>query len=249
VVIDSSRLSARVPFGQSIANATTAALGAALGATAPGATAAPFAAVSSTGGAGAMGAAAPVAPVTMLERSITAALVLAGVAQRQGDQVGVITYSDSVENFIRASSGRAHYRLVRDCIYAMEPKMVTPDFSELVSSIRLRLRRRALLVFLTSMDDPIISENFADNISILSRQHLVLVNMIRPTGIGPLFEEPVAGADEVYDRLAGHMQWQRLRELQKQLKRRGISFNLATNERFCLDLVSQYVSIKRRQLL
>jgi hypothetical protein len=73
--------------------------------------------------------------------------------------------------------------------------------------------------------------------------------MIRPPGIGPLFDEPVAVADEVYHRLAGHMQWRRLRELQKQLKHRGISFNLAANERFCLDLVSQYVSIKRRQLL
>jgi uncharacterized protein (DUF58 family) len=242
VVIDSSRLSARIPFGQ---------------------VAQPFLAVQS-GRDGDDGIAAPPGkiakaqpgkavlpppPVTMLERSITAALVLAGAAQRQGDQVGVVTYSDSVENFIRASSGRAHYRLVRDCIYALEPKMVTPDFSELVSSLRLRLRRRALLVFLTSMDDPIISENFADNISILSRQHLVLVNMIRPPGIGPLFDEPVAVADEVYHRLAGHMQWRRLRELQKQLKHRGISFNLAANERFCLDLVSQYVSIKRRQLL
>jgi uncharacterized protein (DUF58 family) len=234
VVIDSSRLSARIPFGQ---------------------VAQPFLAVQSLHSAEEHLPAQPgkaVLPspsVTMLERSITAALVLAGAAQRQGDQVGVITYSDKVENFIRASSGRAHYRLVRDRIYALEPRMVTPDFSEVVSSIRLRLRRRALLVFLTSMDDPIISENFADNISILSRQHLVLVNMIRPPDIGPLFEQPVSSADEVYHRLAGHMQWQRLRELQKQLKHRGINFNLATNERFCLDLVSQYVSIKRRQLL
>ena len=61
--------------------------------------------------------------------------------------------------------------------------MVTPDYDELFAFLRTRLRRRALLVFLTALDDPLLAESFARNAKLVCRQHLLLVNMIpaRPT--------------------------------------------------------------------
>ena len=41
------------------------------------------------------------------------------------------------------------------------------------------LRRRALLVFLTPLDDPALAESFVRNVDLI-RQHLVLVNMLQP---------------------------------------------------------------------
>ena len=50
-----------------------------------------------------------------------------------------------------------------------------------------KLRRRALLVFLTALDDPLLAESFERNAGLLCRQHLMLVNMIQPPGVRPLF--------------------------------------------------------------
>ena len=66
---------------------------------------------------------------------------------------GMLTFSDRVHEFVRARNGQAHYSLCRDALYTLQPKIVTPDFDELCAFIRLRLRRRALLVFLTALDD------------------------------------------------------------------------------------------------
>ena len=55
--------------------------------------------------------------------------------------------------------------------------------------------------------------------------------------------------DDMYGRLGGHLQWQKLRELQKVLQRRGVRFSLLNNERLSAELVSQYLSVKQRQLL
>ena len=86
--------------------------------------------------------------------------------------------------------------------------------------IRLRLRRRALLVFLTALDDPALAESFVRNIELIRRQHMVLVNMVHPAGVKPLFSDPnVAEVDDLYRQLGGHLQWQKLRELQKVLQR------------------------------
>lgn len=187
---------------------------------------------------------------TSLERFVSAAMILGLVAEKQGDLFGVVSYSDGVDRFVRARNGKEHYRSCREALHALQPSPVTPNFSELFSFIRLRLRRRALLIFLTDLDDPILAENLINAVPLVARQHLVLVNMIQPHGIGPVFSSPEARTTEdVYRDLAGHLRWQRLRGLEQMLQRQGVAFHLLPNAAFCPALVSQYMSVKRRQLL
>lgn len=187
---------------------------------------------------------------SVLERFVTAALVLGLAAEQQGDLFGLLTFADKVEKFVRAKNGDAHYNACRDALYTLEPKIVTPDFDELCTFIRLRLRRRALLVFLTALDDPAVAESFVRNMDLIRRQHLVLVNMIQPPGIKPLFaNQNVSNVDDLYRELGGHLRWQNLRELQKILQRRGVQFSLLANERLSAELVAQYLNVKRRQIL
>ena len=217
VIIDASRLSARMPAG-----ADHPAAGGA------------DAAVSDT----------------VLERFLASALVLGQAAEQQGDLFGLITFTDQVKTFLRAKNGKNHYAACRDSIYALEPEPVTPDFDEIGAFIRTRLRRRALLLFLTSLEDPVLAEGFLRNMSLLAGQHLVLVTMLKPDGAGPLFSKPdVASPDDIYRHLGGHLRWHNLRELEMTLQRRGIHFALTENEHLARELVTQYLNVKRRQLL
>jgi uncharacterized protein (DUF58 family) len=202
-------------------------------------------------GAGPTAGSLDVEPGTsILERYVTAALVLGLAAEQQGDLFGLLTFSDKVEKFVRAKNGQAHYSACRDALYTLEPKIATPDFDELCTFIRLRLRRRALLLFLTSLDDPALAESFVRNMELIRRQHVVLVNMLQPPGATAMFTNPnIATVDDLYQHLGGHLLWQKLRELGKVLQRRGVQFSLLQNERLSAELVSQYLSVKQRQLL
>src|SRR5207247_1367554 len=84
-----------------------------------------------------------------LDRCVIAALVLALAAQRQGDLFGLVAFSDRIVRFLRARNGRAHFNACRDALFALEPESVSPDFDEIAAFLRLRLRRRALLLFFT----------------------------------------------------------------------------------------------------
>ena len=65
-----------------------------------------------------------------------------------------------------------------------------------------------------------------------------------------MFANPeVTAMDDLYQHLGGHLQWQQLQELDKVLRRRGVNFSMLENERLCADVVSQYLGVKRRQLL
>ena len=114
----------------------------------------------------------------------------------------------------------------------------------------MRLRRRALLLFLTSLDDPVLAENFARATRLLARRHLVMVGMLRPRSAQPLFQDAgVSSSEDIYRHLAGHLAWKRLRELEATLARQGVRLALIDPERFGSGLIGLYDEVKQRQLL
>ena len=187
---------------------------------------------------------------SILERYAAAALVMGLAADRQADEFGLLVFDDRVRKFVRAKSGKAHYDGCRDALHTLQAKSVTPDFGELFTFIATKIRRRALLVMLTNLDDPVLAESFTANIDVISRRHLVLVNMLKPAGVQPLFSDRLANdVDDIYRKLGNHLLWRQLRETEKYLRRHGVGFYLLENENLCTDIVSQYLTVKRRQLL
>ncbi len=185
-----------------------------------------------------------------LERFIAATLVVGLAAQKQGDLFGLLTFSDSVHEFLRARGGKSHYGACRELLFNLHPRMVNPDYEELSTFIRLKLRRRALIIVLTSLDDPILSESLMRTVDLMGRHHLVIVNMLRPAGARPVFSnENIASPEEIYHELSGHILWHHLREIESTLAHHGVHFALLDRERLCVDLVSQYMNVKQRQLL
>jgi uncharacterized protein (DUF58 family) len=187
---------------------------------------------------------------TTLERSIAAGLILGAAAEKRGDLFGLAAFSDQVDAFVRARNGKAHYAACRDAIYQLHPKPVSPDFDEIATFLRLRLRRRALLLFLTSLGDPVLAENFARATKVLARRHLVLAGMLRPAAAQRLFEDDdVESVEDVYRDLAGHISWKRLKELEASLARQGVRLSVMDPANFSSGVIGIYDSVKQRQLL
>jgi uncharacterized protein (DUF58 family) len=188
-------------------------------------------------------------PDTVLERYIGAALLLARAAQRQGDRFGLLAAAHGVLRFLPARQGSAHIRACLDTLFTLQPAEVAPDYDELFAWIRRRLTRRALLLFLTQLDDPLLAESFVRGVELVRRRHLVVVAMPVPDAVRPVFSAgpPAAAVEDLYAELAGHLRWQSLRELRQALARRGVRFDTVSGAGLCAHLVTQYMNIKQRQ--
>lgn len=187
---------------------------------------------------------------THLDRYIAATLVLGLAAEKQGDLFGLLTFSDGVLSFVRARNGKEHYGACREALYRLEPQTVSPDFEEVATFISLRLRRRALLIFLTDLDDPILMESFQRAADVICRKHLVIAHMLQPGNIRPVFSDSgTVKVDDIYQDLARHMAWHDLRQLTLTLRNHGVSLSLFSNEQFSAETLSNYLRVKQRQLL
>ena len=187
---------------------------------------------------------------THLDRAISAALLFCVAAERQGDRFGLVSFSDKVNHLVKARAGSAHFNVCRDLAVSLTSQTVSPDFADIAATLKQRIKRRSLFVFLTSLDDPVAAEDFVSAVELLSRQHLILALMIAPLGVQPLFSEgPVEDPDEIYRQLGGHLSWEKLQNLQRVLARKGVQFFVVSNQQLGLRLVSHYMDLKRRQTL
>jgi uncharacterized protein (DUF58 family) len=192
----------------------------------------------------------PLGEETALDRAIKTALIVGAAAERRGDLFGVAAFSGQMEAFVRARNGKTHYAECRDAINELRTHPISPDFDEIATFLRLNLRRRSLLLFLTSLEDPVLGENFARATKLLARRHVVLAGMLRPTEARPLFTGPeVESTDEVYRSLAGHLAWRKLRELEVTLARQGVRLALLEPATFSGRMIELYDEVKQRQLL
>ena len=186
----------------------------------------------------------------ILERYVNSALMLGAVAEKQGDLFGLVSFSDRVHGFVRARNGKAHFTACRESLYTLQPRLVSPDFDELGAFLRTRMRRRALLVVLTALDDPSLAESFLRNASLLRRKHVVLAAMVAPPGAEPLFtRDAVETEEDIYRALGGHLAWRKLKELERALDRQGVRFLLLDPLRIAAQVTALYQSVKQRQLL
>ncbi len=186
----------------------------------------------------------------VLERYINTALLLGLTAEQHGDHFGLVTFSDQAHTFLKASSGKSHFNACREALYTATPRKVNPDFESIFTFIRTRMRRRALLVFLTDLRDPVFAESFAQSCEMVGRNHLVLVNMIQAEGVRPLFDHTdVSNHRGLVRQLAGHMVWQKLKEVERELAATGITLSITDEDGLTAEVLNQYVRIKQRQLL
>jgi uncharacterized protein (DUF58 family) len=188
---------------------------------------------------------------TQCERFIQAALILALAAEQQGDRFGLIIFSDQTHLLLPAGSGRAHYNACRDALYTQQPRVVSPDYEDLFISVGNRLRHRSLIIVLTDLGEPWLAESFGEAVRQAARKHVILAHMVGSREFQPLFSrhDDARNEDELYRKLAGHLIWHDLQDTARALKQTGVHLTASMEENLVGDVVSEYLKVKKRQLL
>jgi uncharacterized protein (DUF58 family) len=187
--------------------------------------------------------------LTKLDHAIHAALLLAWVALRNGDRVGLVVFADEIQRFVPPARGHAQYLRILDSLYAVQATPAYVDFRELARFVRARVPRRALLLVFSDLLDESQALPLAAELPKLRGKHLpVCVTMSDPEATR-LAEAPVTTSAQVYERAAAADLLAERAIVKAQLTRAGVPVLESAAADLALVTVNRYLEIKRQRTL
>jgi uncharacterized protein (DUF58 family) len=176
--------------------------------------------------------------------TLNALLLLSWVALRQGDAVGVATFSHPESRYLAPRKSVGAVSAILNGVYDLEPTLSTPDYLTASEELTMRLRKRSLVVLLTNLrdeDDALL----VPALRLLQRRHLVLLANLRETSLDRLSRAPIENLDDAltFGAAAEYLR-ARGRNLQR-LRHAGVQVLDAYPEKLPTLLVNKYWEIKR----
>jgi uncharacterized protein (DUF58 family) len=178
-----------------------------------------------------------------LDHAMDAALLLAAIASRAGDQIELLAY-DRVQRAHVAAASRSEVlsRLV-NAMAPLEPVLLEADHTGIVAAVLRRQRRRALVVLFTELNTAVVEEGLLPSLGALTSRHTVVVASVGD----PRVDELLHGRGDVravYGAAAAERATAERRRLVALLRRRGVEVVDAPPASFAPAVADRYLDLK-----
>lgn len=187
--------------------------------------------------------------VTQLDQATTAATMLAQVVGQSGDKFGMMAYGTSVQQVLPPGQGPNHLRLLIDLLSATRSEPAESDALLAAARLKQLQRRRGLIVWISELADTAGRPELVTAAVELSRQHLVVLVLLKHPELDKLANELPANRAAMFHAAAATEMEERRRETIAQLERQGVLIVEATAEEIGVRAVSEYLEVKARGLL
>jgi len=193
--------------------------------------------------------ATPLAGLSKLDHAIHAALLLAWVAQRVGDRVGLLVFAQDVLRFVPAGRGHTQYLRILDALYAVEASDAYVDFRAFAEFVRARVSRRSLLLLFSDLLDESQALPLAAELPKLRKKHLPLCVTLSDPVTEELAQARAHDVEGVYLRAAAADLMAERALVKAQLTRAGVAVLEASAAELAVATVNRYLEIKRQRTL
>ena len=181
------------------------------------------------------------------DQSLDASLLVAYLALRQGDAVGLHA-SGGEQRWVPPVHGAGAIQALLKGSFDLQPKAVATDYLAAANELVRLQRRRALVFWVTNVRDE-DGDDLMAAVSMLQRRHLVVVASLREAVLDQVLEttgETLADALRI-GAAARYVEDRRLAH--ERLRRHRVAVLDVTSDQLPAALVQQYLSVKRAGLL
>ncbi|BCJ64316.1 DUF58 domain-containing protein [Polymorphospora rubra] len=179
-----------------------------------------------------------------LDASIDAALLLAALASRAGDQVDLLAVDTAVRAAVSGARRQVLLTRMVNALAPLQPALVETDFELIVGEVLRRERKRALVVLFTALEPGALGEGLLPVLPRLVARHRVVVATTHDPVLSGLTSAPPARAADVYAAAAA---WRALGErdrVRAALARQGVQVVDSPPHLFASQVADTYLLLK-----
>lgn len=186
---------------------------------------------------------------TKFDTVLEAAVLAARSAADQGDSVGLIAFSDKVDVYLHPRRERSQVGAIMNSLYALQPRLVEPDFESAITLAATRNRRRSLFILFTDVTVIESARRMTAYVRSLIPRHLPLVVTIADDTVESLEETIPKTADDFYQIGIASELLQQRDELLEVLRLSGAAVLDSPADRIATRTIETYLDLKRRMRL
>jgi len=190
--------------------------------------------------------------LSQLDHALNAVLMLAHVATRAGDQVGLLAFDERVRAFLPPQSGRRAVQRVIAASYDIHAQVVETDFEAAYGYLSQRLRKRSLVVLFTEVIDEVSARSVVRTVRSLGPRHLGLCVLFRDESLDAMAEPHGSESTqpaELYQRAAAAEAIGWRDRLVRELQEAGALILHVSPRKLTPTLINKYLRIKAERLL
>lgn len=187
--------------------------------------------------------------VARLEAVVSAALRLARAAVDHDDNVGLMIFADTIQQYAAPARGRRALRAVLDGLARAEGRLVESDYPAAFRYLAAHNRKRALTVLFTDVIDRAASEALMTHAATLRPRHLPLAVTLRDPALEALALARPVSAGDAFERAAAEALLGARESALAEMRSRGVMVLDVTPAGAGESVVARYHQLKRRGLL
>jgi len=191
----------------------------------------------------------PLAGIPKLDHGMNAALVLAYVALKTGDRVGLYAFDDRPRFFAEPAGGVASFARLQRQAAGLDYSHAETNFTLGLLELSRRLRRRSLVVVITDFVDSVTAELMVENLERMRKGHLVLFVGLRDAQLEAVARREPVDLDRLNRAMSAHDLVREREGVLHRLRRGGVHCIDTPPHQVSTRLINRYLDVKRRELV
>jgi len=181
------------------------------------------------------------------DHTLNAVLLLSYVALRQGDALGLLTFSGA-QRWLKPRKGVGTINQVLNAVYDLQPSLQASDYLAAANQLMHHQRKRSLVILISNLRDE-EGEELLPALKLLKRKHLVLLSSLQEQVINEVLHQPVHDFASALRHAATCEYLTHRHRAHERIRAEGVLYLDSEPTQLPVHLVNRYLEIKRSGML
>ncbi len=182
--------------------------------------------------------------IKKLDYAINSAFLLAEIAGKKGDNIGLLVFDKDVKRFVKSSKGMTHFSTIADNLYNVEENFVTADYDNALFHLCKYQRRRSLLCIFTDLFNSQEALALVKALKTTGRNHIPLVITIKDMRVYEMAANKISTVTDIYDKCAAVKEIDEREKIQRIFESAGIASIDIPPDKLSMEVVNKYLNMK-----
>jgi uncharacterized protein (DUF58 family) len=187
--------------------------------------------------------------LSLLDYAINASLMFSYVALQKDDKVGMITFSEKMNDVLQPSKSKKQFNAILETLYKQETAFLESNYESLYAKIAKGIGQRSLLLLFTNFESYSGFERKFAYLKAINKRHLLCVVLFENSEITRIHDLRGNSVEDIYIKTIADQFAHEKKMIVKELTKAGIMAIHSTPEKLTISVVNRYLELKANQVI